>query len=1086
MNPSFREDDASQIPALLLLQTLGFTYLSPGEALRLRGGRTGTVLLEHILRDQLRTLNRFTFKGKSYSFSDISLTNAIYALQDYPLEQGYLEANRYIFDLLTLGKSFEEQIDPDKKSFSLNYIDWQHPDRNVWHVTEELSVQRSGRQDTYRPDIVLYVNGIPLVVIECKRPDMDKPLSQAISQHLRNQQDDGIRPLYILSQLLLAICEGEARYATNETPEEFWQLWRERHTTKEMAQMDREKLQMLKNRSLNDPSGWQCLQTNDDRKKQRSGIKRNPLGIIETKIWTICPQDELLYALCRPERLLDILFNFTIFDAGNKIVARYQQYFGVRKTLNRVRQTPDVNGRRQGGVIWHTQGSGKSYTMVMLAQLLAADAQSTNPQIINPKIILVTDRVELDDQIYQTFKRCGREVVQATTGKRLVEYLEGDSDAVLATLIHKFDAAVKGLQYPVTRPNVFVLIDEAHRTQYGRLNVKMQQVFPTACFIGFTGTPLMRKEKNTANKFGGIIDTYTVRDAVEDEAVIPLLFEGRAPLFNVNEKPLDNYFNRIAEPLNDYQQTDLKRKFSRRDTLTEGEQVIYAKAWDISSHFAKTWKGTGFKGQLVAPSKKAAIRFKRFLDEIGQVTTEVLISPPDDREGNEDAYGQTSNEVLVFWKRMMDRFGTPKQYDETLRKLFKQRDNAPDIIIVVSKLLTGFDNPINVVLYLCTKLHEHTLFQAITRVNRKAPGKDFGYILDYDGVISELAHALDIYADSFEDFDTKDLVGTVTDMRREIAKLPQVHSEVWDVFKVITNRQDVPAFQDLLSDEAKREVFFERLSAYSRLLKLAFSNHEFVTEVTEVQQQRYRDDLKFFQNLRRSVINIYALEVDYSQYEPQIQKLIDTHVTADEIIQLTKQVNIFDREGFEQELARIEGTASKAHAIAARTERTVTERMDEDPAFYRLFSDMIRETLELYRQERIDEADFFQRMSGIRDQVVNRPVNSQPSSVQNRPTALAIYGLLREKLKGLPQGDGIPLEVIGGLAAEAEDILHSLLEQDGRPVVDWPSRSEIVNQLRFALDDWAWHLNDTIAAKFTFNDVDTLIEQIVQLAKARY
>lgn len=1068
MNPSFREDDASQIPALLLLQAMGFTYLPPDEALRLRGGRTGDVLLESVLREQLRRLNPFTVKGQTYTFSDSNLTSAIYALNEYPLQQGYLEANRYVFDLLTLGKSFEEQIGSDKKSFSLQYIDWDSPERNVWHVTEELSVQRAGSAKHYIPDIVLYANGIPLVVIECKRPDMDKPLSQAISQHLRNQQDDGIRALYVPAQLLLSICESEARYATNQTPEEFWQIWRERQPA---PLPPKNALQGLKNSSLQDGRYWQALQTNPERRGGRNTVGTSGDG----QNWTLTAQDELLYALCRPERLLDLLYNFVLFDAGTKIVARYQQFFGVRKTLDRVYHQ-DATGRRPGGVIWHTQGSGKSYTMVMLAQLLASD-----PAILNPKIILVTDRVELDDQIYQTFKRCGRQVVQAKTGRQLAEYLEDNSDAILATLVHKFNAAIKGIQAPISRENVFVLIDEAHRTQYGSLNVKMQQVFPTASFIAFTGTPLMRREKNTAAKFGGIIDSYTVRDAVEDEAVVPLLFEGRAPLFNVNERPLDNYFNRISEPLNDYQREDLKKQFSRRDTLKAGEQIIYAKAWDISTHYANTWKNTGFKGQLVAPTKQAAVRFKRFMDEIGLVTTEVLISPPDDREGSEDAYGTIDNEVLVFWKRMMDRFGTPKQYDEILRAQFKTKDTAPDIIIVVRKLLTGFDNPINIVLYLCDRLKEHSLFQAITRVNRKAAGKDYGFIIDYDGVIDELARTLELYADHFEDFEAIDLEGTITDLRKEIARLPQAHSELWDVFKTIINRQDRPAFQNLLADEAIREVFFERLSLFSRLLKLAFSSHEFVSFTPADEQQQLRDDLLFFQNLRKSVINIYALAVDYSQYESQIQKLIDTHVTADEIVQITEQVNIFDREHFEKAVAAIEGTASRAHAIAARTERTVTERMDEDPAFYRRFSELIKDTLEEYRQERISEAEFLKRITALKEQVVNRPVNNLPIVLQHRPTATAIYGLIRETVSNQPNAD-----LLGNWSVQAESVIDSLLTDEGRPVVDWVNRSEIMNRLRYSLDDWAWALNDVVDGALSMAEIDTLIDQLVQVAKARY
>ena len=1069
MNPSFREDDASQIPALLLLQSMGFTYLSPNEALRLRGGRTSNVLLEPVLREQLRLLNPYTFKGETYVFSESNLTNAVYALNDYPLQQGYLEANRYIFDLLTLGKSFEETIGSDKKSFSLQYIDWKRPERNAWHVTEELSVERTGSNKHFIPDIVLYVNGIPLVVIECKRPDMDKPMSQAISQHLRNQQDDGIRPLYVLAQILLSICETDARYATNQTPEEFWQIWRERQPDGRPA--SKQTIQALKNESIQDGTYWRTLQTNSERRGQKNTLGTSGDG----QNWTVTTQDELLYSLCRPERLLDLLYNFILFDAGTKIVARYQQFFGVRKTLDRIHHE-DASGRRLGGVIWHTQGSGKSYTMVMLAQMIAND-----PEILNPKIILVTDRVELDDQIYLTFKRCGREVVQAKTGRQLAEYLQDNSDAILATLVHKFNAAIKGIQSPISRENVFVLVDEAHRTQYGSLNVKMQLVFPRASFIAFTGTPLMRKEKNTAAKFGGIIDSYTVRDAVEDEAVVPLLFEGRAPLFNVNERPLDNYFNRIAEPLNEYQREDLKQQFSRRETLRAGEQIIYAKAWDISTHYTNTWKNTGFKGQLVAPTKQAAVRFKRFMDEIGLVTTEVLISPPDDREGSEDAYGSINDEVLVFWKRMMDRFGTPKQYDEIMRAQFKTSHTAPDIMIVVRKLLTGFDNPINVVLYLCDRLKEHTLFQAITRVNRKAKGKDFGFIIDYDGVIEELAKTLELYADSFEDFDTVDLEGTIADMRQEIAKLPQAHSELWDVFKTIINRQDRPAFQNFLADEAIRDVFFERLSTFSRLLKLALSSHEFVTQITDEQQQLYRNDLLFFQNLRKSVINIYALTVDYSQYEPQIQKLIDTHVTADEVVQITDQVNIFDREQFEQAVANIEGTASRAHAIAARTDKTVTERMDEDPTFYRRFSELIRDTLEEYRQERISEAEFLRRVTAIKNEVVNRPADNLPLPLQHHPTATAIYGLLKEKVHGQ-----IKTDMLAEWSVQAESVMDSLLTDDDRPVVDWVNRSEIMNRLRYSLDDLAWTLNDSTDTQLSLTDIDDLIEQLVQVAKAKF
>lgn len=1074
MNPSFREDDISQIPALLILQAMGYKYLTPAEALQLRGGKTSGILLEEVLRQQIHQNNSFRYKDRAYPFSETNVSNAIYALQDYPLQEGFMASNKYIYDLLTLGKSFEETILGDRKSYTLHYIDWKNLANNVFHVTEELSVRRSNRSDHYRPDIVLYVNGIPLVVIECKSPKIDKPLSQAVSQHLRNQNDDGIRGLYVFSQLCMALCQNTAQYATTATEEEFWGAWREQYTNRQAEENQKTTLQALKNESISNTSYWKNLLCNEERAGQE-----NPYREAIGAQWSITSQDELLYNTCRPERLFDLIFNFIVYDAGAKIIARYQQYFGVRKTLERLKissPSPFVQGImvRSGGVIWHTQGSGKSYTMVILAQLLAMEKT-----IPNPKIILVTDRVELDDQIYQTFAKCDKEVVQAKTGNDLVAYLSQSSDAIVTTIINKFDAAVKKMSEAITTPNVFVLVDEGHRTQYGTLNVKMQRVLPTACFIAFTGTPLMKKEKNTAAKFGGIIDSYTVSDAVADGAVVPLLFEGRSPLFNVNERPLDNYFNKISEPLNDYQRADLKRKFSRQDALTAGEQIIYAKAWDISQHYKDNWQGTGFKGQLVAPNKQAAVRYKRFLDEIGLVSSEVLVSPPDDREGTEDAYGHISDEVLIHWKKMMDKYGTAKKYDETLRQAFKKND-TPEIIIVVDKLLTGFDNPLNVVLYLCRRLREHTLFQAITRVNRKCAGKEFGYIIDYDGVIEELNRTLQLYT-SYEDYDNQDLEDTITDIQEEIQQLPQAHSMVWDTFKTVSNKKDSAAYENLLSDEALRTLFFERLSRFARLLKMALSSYQFVTQTPESEQERYRSDLLFFQNLRKSVIQIYSLEIDYKQFEGQIQKLIDTHVSADEIVSITEQVNIFDREKFEAEVQKIAGTASKAHAIASRTQKTITEKMDEDPAFYKRFSEMIKDTLEAYRQQRINEIEFLNKVNDIKEAVLNRKADDIPDLLQGRDTAQAIYRILAEKIS-----TGAFIEQTTWLALYIDDAIQKTVFTGGVAIVDWQNKSEVVGKMRTAFDDLLWDFKSDYGLDWHTSMLDEFIEKFINLAKVRF
>jgi len=287
-----------------------------------------------------------------------------------------------------------------------------------------------------------------------------------------------------------------------------------------------------------------------------------------------------------------------------------------------------------------------------------------------------------------------------------------------------------------------------------------------------TGTPLFKKDKSTAKRFGGIIDSYTVDQAVRDKAVVPLLYEGRHAVQNVSEKSIDTYFTKVSESLTDYHKADLKKKFSRADQLNLADQKIYAIAWDISEHFRDNWQGrTPFKGQLVCANKETAIRYKNYLDEIGIVSSDVLISPPDEREGEDSAYEKSTDRVKQFWAKMMAEHGNPKKYEKQIISRFKNQTD-PEIIIVVDKLLTGFDEPKNTVLYITRSLRGHTLLQAIARVNRVHEDKEFGYIIDYYGVLGELDDALDLYS-ALDEFEEEDLGGTLTNIKEEITKLPQ-------------------------------------------------------------------------------------------------------------------------------------------------------------------------------------------------------------------------------------------------------------------------------------------------------------------------
>ena len=1044
---SFKEDDISKIPALRLLETLGYTYLSPEEALRLRDGKLSNVLLEEVLREQLRRINSIRVAGRTeVRFSEQNIENGVLAMRNVPMDDGYISANKTVYEMLTLGKTFEQSIDGDKKSYTMQYIDWEHIENNVFHITEEFSVLRAGMNETYRPDIVLFVNGIPLVVIECKRPDLNDGEEQAISQHLDNQKEDGIRNLYVYSMLLLGLGVNYGDYATTGSAAKFWCKWQEMFMSRDEEEQYRKKLYDTVNASVD------------------ISIHRQPT-----------PQDEYLYNLCRPSRLRELVHDFTVYDNGIKKLARYQQYFAVKEIADRVR--PIEAGHRNGGVVWHTQGSGKSLTMVMLAHKIAQETT-----IKNPRIVLVTDRTDLDSQIKKTFEHCGLVVEKAKTGTHLIELLESKTDAVITTVINKFETAVKRMKQPLTDPNIFVLIDEAHRSQYKEMAIQMNRVLPNACRIAFTGTPLMRKDKNTARTFGGIIKpVYTVRQAVQDKAVVPLLYEGRMVPQDVKEGPIDTFFDHVCEDLTIEQSADLKRKFSRTDIINETEQRIYSIAVDISDHFSRNWKGSGFKAMLVTPKKQVAVTYKKFLDEIGKVSSAVLITEPDRREGEESTYGNTRQEVKDFWKRMIDEHGTPKKYETNLINQFHNNDE-PEIMIVVDKLLTGFDEPKVAVMYLDRNLNGHTLLQAVARVNRVCDGKDYGYIIDYYGVLAELDNALSIYSE-YDEEDIDEFRETLRPVADKIAELPQRHSELWDMFKTIPNKRDYEAFAQSLRMEDRRHEFYDRLTAFSSVLRIALSSQEFYDTEDESSIQRYKDDLKMFSQLRTAVQLRFSDAVDYKKYEVQIAKLMNRHVESDAVKVITQMVNIFDTENFQKEVEAIEGTAAKADTIASRTNKFINENMQSDPAFYKRFSQMIKETIAAYEQGRLTDEEYLQQILKYKEDVLNHTDSELPKELEHNNTAKAYYGIALEVYKRLYADMGVT-EMALETAKRFDQIIRSYVIVDGEVLIDWQSKSDIIGKMKIRLED---ELIDNVKRKynvdFPWSDMDIIIDGCVDVAK---
>ncbi len=1053
--PSYLEKVQSQLPALQLLIEMGWDYLTPEDCVRLRDGRLGSAILEPLLIQHIREQCSYEFKGRTHPFTENAITSAVQALKAFRAT-GAMHQNEQAYDLLCLGTSVPQTVDGDTKSFSIQYIDWQHPERNRFHCTAEFKVERIGQQKHYVPDIVLFINGIPVAVIECKRSaytDQNKqPIDLAIEQLADYQQKDGIPQLFLYSQLLLALARDKAEYATTGTPRKFWTVWKEEGID--------DALQALVSQPLRKECGLL---------KEPFATTADAFGKLHEQGRQLYEQDRALYALCRPERLLELVYGFIVFDNGEKKLARYQQYFAVKDILERV-CAACAEEARQGGVVWHTQGSGKSLTMVMLAKALALA-----PSIPTPKVVLVTDRIDLDDQICGTFRACGLEPEQSRTGEHLVELLMDNKAHVVTTVIHKFAAAANNRRLKSADRNTFVLVDEGHRSNYSEHHARMKLALKGACFIAFTGTPLARSaKKNTFTKFGPLFKpAYTIARAVEDGAVTPLLYEARHVPQPVQEEAIDGWFEKLTLGLSDAQRADLKRKFSSERQLNKAAQKVRMIAWDVSLHYAMTYRGTGMKGQLVAPDKATALLYKKFLDEFGQVKTEVLMSAPAVREGDDDTK-EASAEEKAFWQSMMDRYGSESKYNKQLINAFK-KGPEPEIIIVVDKLLTGFDAPCNTVLYLARKLKDHTLLQAIARVNRLFEGKEFGLILDYSGVIENLDEAIDFYT-QLADYDRDDLADTVTFVEDHAKKLPQYHSDLWELFTAVKGSTDPEAYEEHLREEDRRHKFYERFSLFARTLSIALASTTFITNTQEATIARYKKDLKFFQNLRAAASLRFQERIDFSEYEPKVRKLLDTHVGAGEIEVMCEPINLFDAAQRKQVLEdQGKSTESKADLIASATQRTIEKEMEKDPAFYTKFSKMLEDVLAALYQKRIQAIEALEKIKDIATKVATHTDDSVPAELANRDMPRRYYGCLRDDLRTLTNGD---TRLVTQLALAIPDrIAHHKIR-------DWRENRDAINQMRGEIDDLFFETSGALGIAVPLELQDKLIDHCIEIAIA--
>lgn len=1035
---------------------MGYTYLPTSEVMKQRREDTSTFILKDIAFEALSRINEYEMEGEMRNFADKDIWESISELENIQYE-GLIDTSKNIFNLImptSGGKSVKVFHNGKSLSKSLKYIDFENPKNNSFHVAVEF--EASGR-GSIRPDIVVFVNGIPFAIVENKKAGVE--IGEALAQQVRNQGAEKCPQLFIYPQLLIGTNGSEFKYGTTGTPSKFYVSWKEKDESEIDRYLSEEELDdrvrpLIAKQIDTDVYNQLLIDLNGATERHMQQLDR-----------TISAQDRSVAMLFKFERLLDLCKNYVLFDAGVKKISRYQQYFAIHKILERISEKEETKkgSRRKGGLVWHTQGSGKSLTMVMFVKALIE-----NPHIKNPRVIIVTDRRDLDKQISETFKNCNlkKDVYRTSTGEDLIEQIEQKNLSVITTLVHKFDAAAKKrAKFVDEDDNIFVLIDEAHRTQSGIANLEMNRIIPNACYIGFTGTPLMKKEKASYLKFGGYIDKYTIDDALRDKVILPLIYEGRYVDLEQQDDQIDRKVERVLEPLSDEQKTEMQKFISKKIIKSNPGRILEI-AYDVAAHYKDTFQGTGLKAQLVAPSKFAAILFQKYFETRDDINAAVVIS---DESGIVHVDDDRKIEVDEYLKKVKEKYSGLHSYERAVVDSFKHHEDGVEILIVVDKLLTGFDAPRNTVLYLAKDLKDHNLLQAIARVNRlfdnEAKPKTAGYVVDYSENAKNLHEAMQL----FTNFDEEDVKSALIDVDEKIDELQQSYGEVHDFFNGV-DKNDSEALIQKLSDPVERERYYDHVREFMRVFNECLVLQDFPHKFRQI--DLYKSELKTFLELRKAACVRYADQIDLGEYKRSLIKILDKYVDAVGVDLLTEQVDFTNSAKFQQTIDTLHTDAAKAEAIAAQTERTIHERyMEADPEFYRRVSRKIRTILEDMRNGKLADAKALGQMQLVRTDAITRKDETIPRAVAEQGGADILYrnfGILDEEKK----------------AAFAVSVAKIIADT---AIIDWQRNSEVQRVIMNKIDDFLYDVvRGEWGVELSAEQINKIIQLSVELAKRNH
>jgi type I restriction enzyme R subunit len=981
----------SERPALETLQELGWevvdqqqsTWQDPRELL-------SSAVLEPRLRDAVKRLNPW--------IDENNLNKAVREIQQVAGTNTMAE-NEQIHQKLVSRTSVQQDLGNGLQHQTVRYIDYENPANNDFFALNQFRVE--GPVETIKPDIVLFVNGIPLGVVECKSPLIPEPRSEALDQLARYQNNregeaEGAEELFRYTQFTVATWYEGAVMGTYRTPKDEYKPWRDPYPLEDDELIDRFDL-----------DGY------------------------------LPDQHRILFALFEPDRLLDQLRHFTVFEEKQsgtvKMVARYQQYRAVQKALERI----DKRGQREanGGVVWHTQGSGKSLTMLFLALKLRRLKS-------DPTLVLVTDRQALDDQIHGTFQRCGfPNPKKAQSVEDLREHLRYDAGETITTLIHKFqttDDEGDDAEFPVLsrNENVYVMADEAHRTQDKNLANNMRTALPNAFYIGFTGTPIEKDERNTRRTFGNYIDTYTIDQSLEDGATVEILYQGRLADIHLEGETLDRLFDRIFSDKTEQEKAEIQKRYARSQDLAEAQPRINQVALDIVEHFENEI-ARPFKGMVVTTSKEAAVRYKETLDELNGPESRVVIS-----EGHNDP------EHIKQW--------TPTDAEKREYKdSFVDPDGEVQLLVVCDMLLTGFDAPVAQVMYLDKPLKEHNLLQAIARVNRPFEDKNHGLIIDYYGVSDDLKEALTM-------FSAKDVERAMVPLEDKQPELEAAHSRVTSFFDDL---DETEACVQSLEPEDRRIEFNNAFKRFSQLMDIV---------LPDPMANPYRDDLDQLSTIYGKAKERYRDEsMNLDGAGAKVRKLIQDHIRSQGIEVLNDEpVSIMDEVEFDTRVEGLESDEARASEMQNAIRHEINVRFDEDPVHYGSLRERVEELIERYRDGRLDERETIAELRALMEEIRSRDKVARQKGLRDE-TQLSFFHAVEDVLSDHDEDEKSLVELTTTLTETVEEYVT---------LIEWKERTHLQNKMRKDVTGDLYRSDIDLSA----SERKELTNRVIELARAHY